>query len=100
MTQQEKVALCKERYRIVKENYKKPIFDIYDLSPLSKGKKEVIQINTTTGHREKFESIAEASRASGSSAGNISKCLNGLARQCGGYFYRYSDELNIVIKHQ
>lgn len=64
MTLQEKIALCKERYEIVKEKHKKPIFDIYDLSPLIKGKREIIQIDTTTGHREKFESIAEASRAS------------------------------------
>ena len=100
MTHSEKTALCKARYEIVKANYKKPIFNIYDLSPLATKKKEVVQINTTTGHKEKFESIAEAARASGSDAGNISRCLKGLSRQCGGFFYRYSDELNMEVKHQ
>lgn len=100
MTHEQKVALCKERYEIVKANYKKPIFNIYDLSPLATQKKEVVQINTTTGKQIKFESIADAARDSGSSVGNISRCLNGLARQCGGFFYRYSDELEIVVKHQ
>lgn len=99
MTHSEKLALCKARYEIVKDNYKKPLLDIYNLSvPVTKRK--VVQINTTTGHKERFDSIAEAARESGSDIGNISKCLKWLSRQCGGFFYRYSDELNMEVKHQ
>jgi len=100
MTHEQTVSLWKSRYEIVKANYKKPLLDIYNLSVPMDNKRKVVQINTTTGHKEKFESIAEASRASGSDAGNISRCLKGLSRQCGGFFYHYSDELNMEVKHQ
>ncbi len=100
MTHSEKLALIKARYEVVKANYKKPLLDIYNLSVPIDTKRKVVQIDTTTGHRVKFDSIADAARSSGSDAGNISKCLKGLTRQCGGYFYRYSDQLDMEVKHQ
>ena len=54
--------------------------------------KPVIMMNIDGQAVERFESISEASRQTGMPAGNISKCLRGIRRTCGGYKWRYMEE--------
>lgn len=52
-------------------------------------KVEILQLSKDKKFIKKWESLSDASRALNINAGNISKCLKGKTRSCGGFTWEY-----------
>ena len=59
---------------------------------LNKIAKEIKAINVNTGETMHFDSAREADRVLGVGYKNISACLNGRQKTCGGYRWEFLDE--------
>lgn len=69
------------------------------IKPDSKLKKTIIQLDMDGNFIREYESVLEASKILGIGRSNISNCLIGNTRRCGGYQWIYSSDYNPNIDY-
>lgn len=79
------------RYASKKDNFENFSFEEYDKK--SYHKKQVILLDLDSNFINKYESLADASRATGISTGTISACCKGRKSHVGKYKWKYVDEI-------
>lgn len=65
---------------------------------VNKAKRQVIKLSLDEKFIEAYDSITEASKATGVDGGSITKCCRNQLKKAGGYIWRYADEYNETLQ--